>query len=137
MPRTKPLLPEDLRYKEEFVRRLNEEYEKHTGSDAAFAAKLDVSRPALKKYLNGDVMPGLRTVALAYANLGISVSYGKFDAKLLCSRGRSNKKSVEAQLLLPFAIESLEQEDIQLELVGKKKNQIEMTVRIQFPNRTA
>jgi transcriptional regulator with XRE-family HTH domain len=137
MARTKPLLPEDLRYKDEFTKRLNDEYKKHAGSDAAFAAKLDVTRQALKKYLNGEVMPGLRTVALAYVNLGINVSYGKFDAKLLCSRGKSNKRSVEAQLLLPFAIESLSQDDVQIELVDKKKNRIEMSVTIQFANRTA
>jgi hypothetical protein len=57
--------------------------------------------------------------ALAYSNLGINVSYGEFDAKRLCSRGRSNRRSVEAQLLLPFAIESLKQENIEFELVEK------------------
>jgi len=137
MARTKPLLPEDLRFREQFSLRLSEEYAKHSGSDAEFALKLDVSRAALKKYLDGKAMPGLRTAALAYANLGINVSYGRFDAKILCSRGRSNRRSVEAQLLLPFAIESLKQDDIEVQLVNKKKNQIEMSVRIQFANRTA
>lgn len=137
MARTKPLQPEDLRYIEQFSQRLTEQYTNSGGSDEEFARKLDVSRAALKKYLNGKAMPGVRTVALAYANLGINVSYGKFDAKLLCSRARSNKKSVEAQLLLPFAIESLSQEDIEVQLVDKKKNRIEMSVTIQFATRTA
>ena len=143
MARTKPLQPEDVRFIERFSNRLNEEYAKHKktvegqtsdekGSDAEFARKLDVSRAALKKYLAGRATPGLRTVALAYGNLGINVSYGKFDAKLLCARGRSNRRSPEAQLLLPFAIESLTQNDIEVELVKKKSNQIEMNLSIKF-----
>jgi transcriptional regulator with XRE-family HTH domain len=132
MARTKPHQPEDLRFIEEFSEKLNEEYGKRKCSDAEFARKLDVSRPALKKYLDGAAMPGLRTVALASCNLGINVSYGKFDAKRLCSRGRSNRGSVEAQLLLPFAIESLKQENIEIELVEKKPNRIAMNVSIRF-----
>lgn len=132
MARTKPQQPEDLRFIEEFKTRLNEEYEKFKGSDAQFAAMLDVTRPALKKYLNGKAMPGVRTMALAYVKLGINVSYGKFDAKSLVSRGRSNRKSVEAQMLLPFAIESLTQENIEVALVEKKKNRIAMNVSIRF-----
>ena len=132
MARTKPHQPEDLRFIEEFSEKLNEEYDKRKCSDAEFAGKLDVSRPALKKYLDGAAMPGLRTVALASCNLGINVSYGKFDAKRLCSRGRSNRRSVEAQLLLPFAIESLKQENIEIELVEKKPNRIAMNVSIRF-----
>ena len=132
MARTKPLQPEDLQFIKRFSDRLKEEYAKHKGSDAEFARMLDVSRPALKKYLDGKAMPGVRTVALAYVNLGIRVSYGKFDAKWLVSRGRSNRKSVEAQMLLPFAIESLTQENIEVELVEKKKNRISMNVSIRF-----
>jgi transcriptional regulator with XRE-family HTH domain len=132
MARTKPPQPEDLRFTENFSKRLNEEYAKHEGSDAEFARKLDVSRPALKKYLNGAVMPGVRTVALAYVNLGVNVSYGRFDARRLCSRGRSDRRSVEAQLLLPLAIESLKQDNIEIELVDKKPNRIALNVSIRF-----
>ena len=134
MARNKPLEPEDLEFIDKFSKELNQRYEKHKGSDAAFAKKLDVTRPALKKYLDGKAMPGVRTVALAFANLGINVNYGRFDAKQLCSRGRSNRKSIEAQLLLPFAIESLKQENIEVELVEKKKNRIAMNVSIRFAN---
>jgi transcriptional regulator with XRE-family HTH domain len=137
MARTKPQQPEDLRFIEMFSQRLNEEYDKHKGSDAEFASKLDVSRAALKKYLDGKAMPGVRTVALAYANLNINASYGKFDAKLLRSRARSNRRSVEAQLLLPFAIESLKQENIDIALVDKKPNRIELNVSIRFAKRTS
>ena len=137
MARTKPQQPEDLRFIEMFSQRLNEEYRKRKGSDAEFARKLDVSRAALKKYLDGKAMPGVRTVALAFANLNINVSYGKFDAKRLSSRGKSNRQSVEAQLLLPFAIESLKQENIDISLVDKKPNRIELNVSIRFANRTS
>ena len=110
---------------------LRAKYAKRQGSDEDFAKELDVSRPALKKYLNGTAMPGVRTVALAYANLQIHVSYEKFDAKLLCSRGRSNRRSVEAQMLLPFAIESLEQDNVDIKL-EKKPNRIALNVSIRF-----
>jgi transcriptional regulator with XRE-family HTH domain len=137
MARTKPQQPEDFRFIEMFSKRLNEEYRKRKGSDAEFARNLDVSRAALKNYLDGKAMPGVRTVALAYANLNINVSYGKFDAKLLRSRARSNRQSVEAQLLLPFAIDSLKQENIDIALVNKKPNRIELNVSIRFDNRTS
>jgi len=137
MARIKPQQPEDLRFIEMFSKRLKEEYGKRKGSDAAFARELDVSRAALKKYLNGKAMPGVRTVALAFANLNINVSYGKFDAKRLCSRAKSNRRSVEAQLLLPFAIESLKQENIDIALVDKKPNRIELNVSIRFAHRTS
>jgi transcriptional regulator with XRE-family HTH domain len=137
MARTKPFQPEDLRFIERFSKRLNEEYAKHKRSDAEFAQKLDVSRAALMKYLDGKAMPGVRTVALAYANLNINVSYGKFDAKMLHSRAKSNRQSVEAQLLLPFAIESLTQENIEIELVEKKQNRIAMNVSIRFASRNS
>jgi len=132
MARTKPFQPEDLRFIEKFSKELRAKYSDHKGSDDEFAKKLDVSRPALKKYLDGAAMPGLRTVALAYENLNINVRYGRFDAKLLNQRGKSNRRSVEAQLLLPFAIESLKQENIEVELVNKKPNRIEMSVSIRF-----
>ncbi len=38
---------------------------------------------------------------------------------------------MEAQLLLPFAIESLKQENIEIELVEKKPNRIAMNVSIR------
>lgn len=132
MPRTRPLQPEDFRFLERFSKRLNEEYEKHDGSDAEFAGKLDVSRPALLKYLTGKAMPGIRTIALAYENLRINVPYGRFDAKLLCSRAKSNRRSPEAQLLLPFAIDSLKPENLHVELVEKKPNRIAMSISIRF-----
>ncbi|MGB7864713.1 MAG: helix-turn-helix transcriptional regulator [Candidatus Sulfotelmatobacter sp.] len=124
-----------MRFIERFSKRLNEEYVKRKGSDAEFARKLDVSRAALKKYLAGTAMPGVRTVALAYANLNINVSYGKFDAKMLRSRARSDRQSVEAQLLLPFAIESLREENIDIALVDKKPNRIELNLSIRFASR--
>ena len=131
MSRTKPLLPEDLQFIERFSKKLQQKYRQYQGSDEEFAKKLDVSRPALKKYIDGAAMPGIRTVALAYENLNINVRYGKFEAKLLHQRG-SSRGSVEAQLLLPFAIESLKKENVEIELVDKKPNRIAMNVSIRF-----
>ncbi len=132
MARTRPLQPEDFRFIEQFSQKLKKEYDKFTGSNADFARKLDVSRAALQKYLDGKAIPGIRTLVLAYENLGISVSYGKFDAKKLCSRGKKNRASAEGQMLLPFAIESLKPENLEIEFTEKKPNRIAMSVRIRF-----
>jgi len=132
MARTKPLQPEDLRFIDQFSKELGQKYSRHKGADEEFARLLDVSRPALKKYLAGKAMPGVRTVALAYERLGINVRYGKFEAKLLHQRAKSNRRSPEAQLLLPFAIESLDQKNIEIELIEKKPNRIAMNVSIRF-----
>ena len=132
MARTRPLQPEDLRFIEQFSQKLKKEHDKFTGSDNDFGRKLDVSRAALQKYLGGKAMPGVRTVVLAYENLGISVRYGKFDVKNMCSRGKKNRASAEAQMLLPFAIESLKPENLEIEFTEKKPNRIAMSVSIRF-----
>lgn len=132
MARTKPLQPEDLRFIEEFSEKLNKAYVKFKGSNAEFAGKLDVSRAALQKYLDGEAMPGIRTVVLAAEKLEISLTYGKFDVNRLRSRGKKNRTSPEAQMLLPFAIESLKAENLEIELLEKKPNRIAMSVSIRF-----
>jgi len=132
MSRTRPLQPEDLRFIEEFSGKLNKAYTKFKGSDADFAKKLDVSRAALQKYLDGKAMPGIRTVVLAVENLEISISYGTFDVNRLRSRGKKSRTSAEAQMLLPFAIESLKAENLEVQLVEKKPNRIAMNVCIRF-----
>jgi len=132
MARTRSLQPEDLRFIDEFAEKLNKEYVKFKGSNADFAKKLDVSRAALQKYLDRKAMPGIRTVVLAAQNLGISVTYGKFDIRRFCSSGKRNRSSAEAQMLLPFAIESLKAENLEVTLVEKKPNRIAMNVSIRF-----
>ncbi len=132
MARTKPPTPEDLAFIGAFTRALNEKYEGWNGTEADFAAKLDVSRPGLKRYLNGEIMPGVRTVVLAKVNLGIAVRYGAFDTGQISSRAKRNNKSPEAQLLLPFAIGALKQENVEVELSEKKPNRISLNVRIRF-----
>ncbi len=132
MARTKPFEPEDLRFIQEFKSQLQRKYEDFSGTDQEFAQKLDVSRPALLKYLDGTTMPGLRTVVLAHKNLDLHIRYGDFDVKQIVGKGRRRARSPEAQMLLPFAIQSLRQEDVEIEIGEKKKNAIDLSVRIRF-----
>ena len=77
-------------------------------------------------------MPGLRTVYLASINLGINVPYGEYDVKELVRRGRRKKNATDAQMLLPFAIESLKAENIQIELGPKRSNSVGLSLTIKF-----
>jgi len=74
-------------------------------SIAATARRLGVSGPGLLKQLNGGT-PSVRTVALAYAEFGVSVAYEGVDVGKALSRrrGRRPKPSDANQLLLPFEI---------------------------------
>jgi len=131
MARRKEPRPEDIAFKAEFGRKLTEKYNKWSGTDQEFADALDVTRPTLKDYLSGNIMPGLRTVVRAW-NLGVYVRYGNFNPKKLVAQARGSKKTSDAQLLLPLAIDSLGQEDVQVELAGKKPNSIALNVTIKF-----
>jgi transcriptional regulator with XRE-family HTH domain len=72
---------------------------------AKIAARLGISATGLQKQLSG-VMPSVRTVALAYANYGVSVLYGTVEVKRALSGKRKGKGSsfLENQLSLPFEI---------------------------------
>src|SRR5580658_677193 len=72
-------------------------------SDEQFAATLDVTRPALMKYLKGATMPTLRVVVLAFLSYGVNVPY--FRMPLFGKRGRRVPFSAAtAQLVLPFSV---------------------------------
>lgn len=133
MPRKQELKPEDVTFRTEWARQLKEKYrQKGELTDQEFADELDVKRQTLFDYMNGDIMPGLRTVYLAAKNLDIKVPYGDFDTKELVRQGRKRKNSPEGQMLLPFAIESLRPQNIEVELGPKRANSVGLNLTIRF-----
>jgi transcriptional regulator with XRE-family HTH domain len=99
-------------------------------SDEQFAATLDVTRPALRKYLNGSAMPALRVVVLAFQRYKINVPY--FGTPLF---GKSTKAGVigsaMTQLVLPFSVQGLNTETIEAKIEAKGENRFELRVNVR------
>ncbi|HEV2324061.1 MAG TPA: helix-turn-helix transcriptional regulator [Terracidiphilus sp.] len=129
---------DDESFAVEFGRELKVHYERATEkgvggpelSDEDFAATLDVTRAALRKYLNGAAMPTLRVIVFAFLRHGISVPY--FGTSLF---GRKHPKrrpsTAPAQLVLPFSVHGLNATTIQtkIEPVGVNRFEIRVNMR--------
>ena len=130
--------PEDESFAVEFGRQLKPHYDLATRkgadgpqlSDDQFAATLDVTRPALKKYLNGAATPTLRVVVLAFLRYGVNATY--FGTHLFGKR-RSKEPSSSglAQLVLPFSVQGLNTTTIQTRIEAKGVNCFEIRVDVQ------
>src|SRR5271157_4390063 len=129
---------EDESFAVEFGRELKRHYDRATQkgadgpglSDEQFAATLDVSRPALKKYLKGAAMPSLRVVVLAFLRYGVNIAY--FRRPLFGKKGRKESSTpTTAQLVLPFSVQGLNTATIQTKVEPKGVNRFEIRVDIQ------
>jgi transcriptional regulator with XRE-family HTH domain len=128
---------EDDEYAPEFGRRLKAHYdiarmEPPTGkglSDEEFAATLDITRPALRKYLNGRAMPTLRTVVLAFRVYGIAVPY--FGVPLFRTRRQVHKSAGVTQLVLPFSVRGLGSFGVQARIAPRGENKFELRVDVE------
>jgi transcriptional regulator with XRE-family HTH domain len=96
-----------------------------------FAHKLGVTRAALHKYVHGRARPGLDVLERAKTEFGVEVKYGEIDIPLIKRRAKHGQ-SDELQMLLPFAIESLKAEDIEIRIAEKKNSRITLSVAIRF-----
>lgn len=122
----------------EFGRQLRQHYDRATEkglggpelSDQAFAATLDVSRPALMKYLSGSAMPTVRVVALAFLRYGVNVAY--FGTPLFAKgKGKRILSHSSTQLVLPFSIQALNSAGLQARVESKGVNRFELRVDIR------
>jgi hypothetical protein len=129
---------EDEAFAIEFGRALKIHYDRATEkdiggpelSDEQFAASLDVTRPALKKYLSGSAMPALRVVVLAFLRYGINVAY--FGTPLFSRRRNKQMLPVAfTQLVLPFSVQGLNTATIQTKIEPKGVNRFELRVNVQ------
>jgi hypothetical protein len=131
--------PEDIEFSAEFGRQLQARYQAATdraraGSEALtddeFAATLDVSRPALKKYLAGRAMPALRTIILAYRRHGIAIPY--LGTELFSAKRRRGGTIREAtQLVLPFSVRGLGISGVESKISATGENRYELRVNVK------
>jgi len=98
--------PEDDAFAAQFGRELKPHYDaaKTRGkTDAEFANSIGVERAQLEKYLRGESVPAIRTLALAKRKLGISIPYGGVLLTDAARRRRMNQEDVN-QMKFPFEI---------------------------------
>jgi transcriptional regulator with XRE-family HTH domain len=130
--------PEDEAFAIDFGRELKEHYDRAIlpgaegpgATDEQFAASLDVTRAALRKYLKGEAMPALRVVVLAFLRYGVKVSY--FRTPLFSKRSRKGSRgSSTTQLVLPFSVQGLNTSMIQAKVAPKGVNRFELRVDVE------
>lgn len=128
---------EDEAFAISFGRELRQHYERSTQagaggtalSDEAFAATLNVTRPALKKYLAGGATPSISVVVLAYERYGINVPYAGtplFNKKNRLKRAAPGR----TQLVLPFSVQSFDGSSVQAKIEPRGENRFAVMVNI-------
>lgn len=127
--------PEDVSFSIAFGQALKLHYDRVTAglpdrrsmSDEQFAATLDVSRPALKKYLTGRAMPGLRTVVLAFRRYGIAIPY---SGTTLFHRQTKRSTADPVQLVLPFSVKTMDASTVAASVKPLDSNRFELRVHV-------
>jgi transcriptional regulator with XRE-family HTH domain len=126
---------EDDAFAADFGRVLNLKYAeaKRAGTtDQNFAESIGVERAQLDKYLRGEAVPSIRTVALAFREHNISVAYrGIKTNRAISGKPNSRRAPSQTQLLLPFSIRSEGTENIEVKFrpLGTRNFQLELTIR--------
>ena len=127
--------PEDASFAAEFGRELSAKYSaaKVGGvTDAVFAESIGVVRAQLDRYLRGEAMPSVRTVALAHKEYGITVPYGgRHISKAFTGRRRREAQASIDQLEFPFTImaEGPGKFDVKLQPVSARKFNLQLTIK--------
>jgi len=129
--------PEDSSFAAECGKELRRHYDRATQtgvggpelSDERFAATLNVTRPALKKYLRGGAMPTLRVVVLAFVRYGINLPY--LGVPLFQTETQQAGSTLIAQLVLPFSVQGLNLATILTKIEAKGENQFDLYVDVQ------
>lgn len=127
--------PQDDAFIAQFTRELGARYSaaKRRGTtDQEFAESIGVTRAQLDKYLLGQAMPSVRTVALAIREHDVRVPYGGVPIHRSLSRLRARKSSANpAQLQLPFSMlsEGPETIGVRFKPMSARNFEIQLTVR--------
>jgi len=127
--------PEDDAFAAAFGALLEEAYQDSKFkkvTDQAFAESIGVERPQLRKYLRGDAVPSVRTIALAQRKYGINVPYENVQvAKALGNRpARRRSLPHPVQLRLPFSVEINDSGKVEVELKSLKPRKYELRIRV-------
>ena len=89
------------------LKRKYQEAKRAGKSDQVFAESIGVERASLDRYLNGESMPSVRTVAFAYREYGIAIPYKRVSLQdALPKRGRKRNREALAQMVLPFIVQT-------------------------------
>jgi transcriptional regulator with XRE-family HTH domain len=123
-------------YVARFALELRQKYErakKNGVTDQVFAESIGVERPSLDRYLDGEAMPSVRTVVLAYKNHEVAVPYMEISVeKALPRKTRSRAPLVSDQMVLPLKIEAEKSGarfDLKLDSISARKYSLKVTVR--------
>jgi transcriptional regulator with XRE-family HTH domain len=127
---------EDDFYAERFGERLEEVYEvakKKGVSDQKFAQSIGVERPQLRKYLRGEAVPSVRTIALAQRHYGIGVSYDNIEVSQMLGRTRRRRKPgvPTMQLRLPFSLQFGDPTKVEVELKSLRPRKYELRIKMK------
>jgi transcriptional regulator with XRE-family HTH domain len=110
MKRTAERTTDDDAFVAQFAPALKRAYkkEKEKGTtDQVFAESIGVERPQLNRYLDGESMPSVRTVAFAHKEYGIAIPYNRVSLQdAIPKRGRKRKPEAPTQMVLPFTIQA-------------------------------
>jgi transcriptional regulator with XRE-family HTH domain len=128
MKRTAERTTDDDAFVAQFAPALKRAYQtaKEKGiTDQTFAESIGVERPQLNRYLDGESMPSVRTVAFAHREYGIAIPYNRVSLQgALPKRGRKKKPEPMTQMVLPFTIQaqkSAAKVDLRLDSVSARK----------------
>jgi hypothetical protein len=128
MKRTAERSADDDAFIVQFSSALKRAYEKakrEGTTDQAFAVSVGVERPQLNRYLDGESMPSVRTVAFAYREYGIAIPYNRVLLQgALPARGGRRKPEPLTQMVLPFTIQTEKaaaRVDLKLDSVSARK----------------
>jgi transcriptional regulator with XRE-family HTH domain len=110
MKRTAERTTDDDAFVARFAPALKRAYRKEKGkgaTDQVFAESIGVERPQLNRYLDGESMPSVRTVAFAHKKYGIAIPYNRISLQdALPKRNRKKKPEPLTQMVLPFTIQA-------------------------------
>lgn len=124
--------PEDDAFAAEFGKELRPHYAaaKTKGTtDAEFASSIGVERAQLEKYLRGESVPAIRTLALAKRLFGLSIPY---DGVLLTDSVRKRRRKADTnQMEFPFVIraEGRGQFDVRIRPVSARRFVLDLIVK--------
>jgi transcriptional regulator with XRE-family HTH domain len=110
MKRTAERTADDDAFVTQFAPALKRAYEREKTkgmTDQEFAESIGVERPQLNRYLDGESMPSVRTVAFAHREYQIAIPYDRVSLQgALPKRGRRKKPEPPVQMVLPFTIQT-------------------------------
>ena len=128
MKRTAQRTADDDAFVKQFAPALKRAYEKEKAkgtTDQQFAASIGVERPQLNRYLDGESMPSVRTVAFAHRKYQIAIPYDRVSLQgALPKKSRGQKAGPPVQMVLPFTIQTEKASarvDLRLDSVSARK----------------